>query len=70
MLNNCNYNKVRILHDLSRISNFVKKHAKKDAKGVHKGCQKVYSNLHKDLEKHLEVLTTGVSGLAKKGKFK
>jgi len=56
MLNNCDYNKVRLLHDLSRITWYLKKHVKKDAKGKHAKCAKVYKDLEKDLEKHIKKL--------------
>jgi len=71
MLEDCNYNKVRLLHDLSRLTQFLKKHAKKDAKkGKHGECHKLYLDLEKDLEKHIGELSKAISGLGKKGKFK
>jgi hypothetical protein len=72
MLKDCNYNKIRLLHDLSRINNFIKKHAKEDAEKAkgHEGCRKVYAELEKDLEKHINKLSRRMMGMAKKGKFK
>lgn len=72
MLDNCNYNKVRLLHDLSRIAQFLKKHAKKDAKKSrkHGSCHKLYGELEKDLDKHIGKLNKAIGTLAKKGYFK
>lgn len=70
MLHDCNYNKVRLLHDLSRITNFIKKHAKKDVKKSHLDCHKLYLQLEKDLEKHVQNLSEAISTQVKAGKFK
>ena len=70
MLSNCNYNKVRLLHDLSRIDWYLENHAKKDAKeGGHELCHAVCDDIHKDIEKHIEKLKEAVAGLAKEDKF-
>ena len=55
MLSNCDYNKVKLLHELSSICGFLKKHAKRDAKSAkHKGCAKFCAALEKDLERHID----------------
>jgi hypothetical protein len=64
MLSNCNYNKVRLLHDLSRIDWYLKKHAKRDAKKEkHKECHDMCVALEKDIEKHIDQIK---KALAKK----
>lgn len=70
MLNNCNYNKVRLLHDLSRIDWYLKKHAKEDAKKHgHELCIKMCEEIEADVEKHIEKLREAIIGLAKEDKF-
>jgi mevalonate pyrophosphate decarboxylase len=70
MLDNCNYNKIRLLHDLSKIVWYLEKHAKQDAEeSGHKLCSAVYDELQKDLEKHAEKLRQAIEGLSKEGKF-
>ena len=71
MLSHCNYNKVRLLHDLSRIVWFLKKHAKEDAqKEGHQDCIKMCEDLEADLEKHIDKIRDSISGLAKEDKLK
>lgn len=70
MLSNCNYNKVRLLHDLSRIVWYLKKHAKEDAMTEgHELCHVMCEELEKDLEKHIDKLREAIIGLSKEGKF-
>lgn len=70
MLKDCNYNKVRLLHDLSRIVWYLKKHAKEDAKKLgHESCHKMCEELEADLEKHIDKLRAAIEGLSKEGKF-
>ena len=64
MLDNCDYNKVRLLHDLSRIVWHLNKHAKEDAKKAgHEECHKICVELEKDLEKHISTLTKAVHSI-------
>jgi hypothetical protein len=71
MLNDCNYNKVRLMHDLSRIVWYLKKHAKKDANVEgHVLCHKLCEEIEADLEKHIEKLRLAIEGLSKEGKFR
>lgn len=70
MLKNCNYDKIRLLHDLSRIAWHLDKHAKEDAKnGGHDWCGGMYEELRLDLEKHIGKLKQAIEGLSKEGKF-
>jgi len=70
MLSDCNYNKVRLLHDLSRIVWYLEKHAKEDAnKAGHELCKAMCDELMEDLEKHIEKLRQAIEGLSKEGKF-
>lgn len=70
MLNDCNYNKVRLLHDLSRIVWYLKKHAKEDAKKhEHPLCHAMCEEIEQDLEKHIDKLRAAIIGLSKEGKF-
>lgn len=71
MLDDCNYNKLRLVHDLSRIIWYLDKHAIDDAeKAGHLECLTLYKNLHKDLELHMQKLIKGIEALAKVGKLK
>ena len=71
MLNNCNYDKVRLIHEFSKIAGFLKKHAIKDAeKNKHPQCKAFYTALLADVNQHIDVLRGQVEGLSKKGKFK
>lgn len=70
MLDNCNYNKVRLLHDLSRIVWYLENHAKKDSETAgHELCHGMCEDLQNDLEVHMEKLRTAIEGLSKEGKF-
>lgn len=70
MLNNCNYTKVKLLHELSRISIKIKDFSCNAAdEAGHTLCRKEYEDLEKDLEKHIEHLRMAVEGLSKEGKF-
>ncbi|MBM3200382.1 hypothetical protein FJZ53_05570 [Candidatus Woesearchaeota archaeon] len=70
MLRDCNYNKVKLLHDLSKITSYIRRHAKKDAEQEgHVLCTSMYEELEADLEKHIEKLRLAVEGLSKESKF-
>lgn len=57
MLDNCHYDAVKILHELSKLAWFVEKHAKPDEhKERHAECVEFYHDLLEDLEKHIEVM--------------
>ncbi len=62
MLDNCFYNKIKLLHDLSCVRWFIDKHAKEDAKKA--GDTKFYAlleNLERDLEGYVDALKKLVS---------
>ena len=66
----CNYNKTKLIHQLSSIRHFIKKHAVEDAKKAnHPLCAKMYEEIAADLSKNLDKLKSAVSGLAKEGKY-
>ena len=70
MLKDCNYNKVKLLHDISRILNFINKHGIPDAEVEgHPLCTEMYKELEADLEKNLKKMTEAVKGLSKEDKF-
>jgi len=58
MLDNCKYNKVKLLADLSSIVWFIDKCCKKDMQAANeeKCCQDSICNLRDDLEKHINKL--------------
>ena len=71
MLSDCNYNKVRLLTDLSRISGYLERHAKEDAKKAgHVLCANMCDEIKLDLDRHIEKLRMAVEGLAREGKFR
>ena len=56
-MDDCTYNKIKLLHDMSRISGFIEKHCREDARRAkHKDCQQIIDHLHKDLTVHMEGL--------------
>lgn len=57
MLDNCKYNKIKLLHELCSMSWFIEKHAISDAKAVNDNeCIKILEEVKKDLEKSIEKL--------------
>lgn len=57
MLNNCYYNKIKLLHELSSIVWFVEKHALKDAQEASdQECVKTLQDLSKNLDQHIDNL--------------
>ncbi len=69
-MQNCNYNKTRLLADVKsmlwRIKNFYKKDAT-DAN--HPLCNKVMDEMEKDLQKYAEKLQAAITGLSREGKY-
>ena len=58
MLDNSHYNKIKLMHDLSGLLWFIKKHAHEDAqKAQDKACADFLKQLEADLNKHVEQLT-------------
>ena len=71
MLKDYCYDKVKLLHEMSRMLNFVKKHALPEAKRQKMPQSvKLYQELEKDLHKNIARLSKAVEELSKKGKFK
>lgn len=52
MLDNCTYDKVKILHELSCLLWFIQKHADKEIP-ENDGCHALLKDLEKDLEKYV-----------------
>jgi len=60
MIDNCTYDKVKLIHDLSSIAWFLENHCEKDLKKSHKNncCSEVIKNIKSDLSKHIDALWT------------
>ncbi len=57
MLDNCFYDKIKILHHLSCMLWFIEKHAEENAKKEgDEECHAFLDRLEKDLEKHVQEL--------------
>jgi len=57
MLDNCQYNKVKILHELSSLAWFIEKHAIENAnKAGDTSCIKEMEEIKKDLVKNIDRL--------------
>jgi len=57
MLNDCKYNKVKLLHELSSLAWFIDQCALKDAeKSNEDGCLEVLKDLSRDLKKYTEAI--------------
>jgi len=70
MKSNCNYDKIKLLHEVSHIIWRIRKHYIKDAKKEgHPLCREMYEEMAADLEKHREKLAAAVGGLAQEGKL-
>ncbi len=61
MLDNATYNKVKLIHNLSKMIWFIDKHGLIDASNAgDKECAETFAMLKKDLEKYLEKLQKSV----------
>jgi hypothetical protein len=57
MLDNCTYNKIKLLHELSCVAWFVEKHALQDAQAAgDAACIQMLQDLEKDIRNHIERL--------------
>lgn len=57
MLSNCRYNKVKVLHDMSKLLWFIEKHGLDNAnKEQDASCVVLFEKLKKDLEKYIDLL--------------
>lgn len=71
MLNNCNYDKIKLLYKVSKLASFIERHAIKDAKANgHQNCVDIYNELKDDLERHLESLRRATETVSKEGQLK
>lgn len=56
-INNCCYDKIKLLHSACKMLWFIEKHAHDDAQKVNDSvCVTELNELKKDLEKHIETL--------------
>lgn len=55
-MNNCDYNKIKVLHEISKISGFIEKFCADDAQKAGHECHKVLNELHQSLEEHAQKL--------------
>jgi len=59
MLDDCKYDKVKLLHEISSLAWYLEKHAKDNAeKAGDKKCYKLYQEILQDLEKNITKLRT------------
>lgn len=57
MLDHCTYDKIKLLHELSKLTWFVEKHGKRDAQAAgDSACFDMFEELAIDLQKHVEKL--------------
>ena len=71
MQENCNYNKSRLLADVSSLVWRIEKNYLQDAKKAnHPLCAATCQELATDLKKHREKLRAAIEGLSKEDKFK
>ena len=55
MLDHCTYDKVKLLHDLSKTVWFIEKHAKQNAKNANDvKCHDLFEKLAQDIEKYID----------------
>ena len=70
-MQNCNYNKTRLLADMKSVLWRIRHYYKKDAtKAKHASCGKILKHMERELTKFTGQLESSVTQLAKKGKFK
>jgi hypothetical protein len=70
MKEDCNYDKTKLIHELSALKHFIRKHAIDDAKKAnHPLCAKMYEEVSAEIEKSIEKLKAAVTGLAREGKY-
>ena len=57
MLDDCKYDKIKLLHEMSSIAWFIKKHAIENAKNAGENdCLELYKTMLHDAEKNIEQL--------------
>ena len=68
--NNC-YDVVAVMHQLSKVSHFLKQHGIAEAQKVNQPLlMQEFRDLNSDLDKHIEKLRMAVEGLSREGKFR
>lgn len=71
MEHDCNYDKIKLLEEVSHVLWVIGKHYIPDAeKAKHPLCAEMYKEIARDLKKHREKLIAAVAGLSKEGKFR
>jgi len=71
MKSNCNYDKVKLLQEVSNMIWRLEKHYIKDAKRDHHPlCKAMFQEMADDLKKYKQKLVDAVGGLAQEGKLK
>jgi hypothetical protein len=70
MLSNCNYDKIKLLNDLSKAKWFIENHAKQDAEEEGHGlCVRMYEEIEEDLENSIAKLKEAIKGISKEDKL-
>ena len=69
-LSNCDYNKIKVVHDLSRLQWFLEKHAIPDAANNHPLCANMWKEINQEIAKWLDKPLMAIEGRAKEGKLK
>lgn len=54
-MDNCTYDKAKLLHELGKLSNFIEQYAKKDSQN-YKKCNIVINEVKENLETQMEKL--------------
>ncbi|MFQ5621038.1 MAG: hypothetical protein ACE5FT_04300 [Candidatus Nanoarchaeia archaeon] len=61
-MDDCTYNHIKLLHQLSLVDAFLVRHCHEDAESKkHKGCCKALGALQKDVRKHMKTLQKGLT---------
>ncbi|HSU73269.1 MAG TPA: hypothetical protein VLJ21_05475 [Candidatus Binatia bacterium] len=69
-MQNCNYNKTRVLADVKSLIWRIKNFYRKDAKDAnHPLCNALLDELERDLAKYADKLQLAVVGLSRENKF-
>ena len=67
MLDNCKYNKVKLLHELCSMSWFIEKHGLNDAKNLNDNdCIKILEDIKKDIDEHAKKISDSMLCKCKK----
>ena len=56
MISNCDYDKIKILHDLEKIEWFINHHAKEDSEKEDEAFYHMCESLEQDISRHCEVI--------------